>query len=98
MDCSIPRGSRYLIIKELGLKDHDHYGFWTYILNNLESGPSGICIVPKKSDKREPPNTDPLVDLPDCIQQTEDFIVLFELVYPKQAQLNFGEQRVRTRQ
>ena len=24
----IPRGSRYLIIKELGLKDHDYYGLW----------------------------------------------------------------------
>ena len=24
----IPRGSRYLIIKELGLKDHDSSGFW----------------------------------------------------------------------
>ena len=24
----VPRGSRYLIIKELGLKDHDDYGFW----------------------------------------------------------------------
>ena len=24
---SIPRGSRYLIIKELGPKDHDYYGF-----------------------------------------------------------------------
>ena len=24
----VPRGSRYLIIKELGLKDHDYYGFW----------------------------------------------------------------------
>ena len=23
-----PRGSRYLVIKELGLKDHDYYGFW----------------------------------------------------------------------
>ena len=23
-----PRGSRYLIIKELGLKDHDYCGFW----------------------------------------------------------------------
>ena len=23
----IPRGSRHLIIKELGLKDHDYYGF-----------------------------------------------------------------------
>ena len=23
----VPKGSRYLIIKELGLKDHDHYGF-----------------------------------------------------------------------
>ena len=23
----LPRGSRYLIIKELGLKDHDDYGF-----------------------------------------------------------------------
>ena len=23
-----PRGSRYLIIKELGLKDQDYYGFW----------------------------------------------------------------------
>ena len=23
-----PRGSRYLIIKELGLKDHDYSGFW----------------------------------------------------------------------
>ena len=22
----LPRGSRYLVIKELGLKDHDHYG------------------------------------------------------------------------
>ena len=22
------RGSRYLIIKELELKDHDYYGFW----------------------------------------------------------------------
>ena len=22
------RGSRYLIIQELGLKDHDYYGFW----------------------------------------------------------------------
>ena len=28
LDQSIfPRGSRYLIIKELGLKDHDYYGF-----------------------------------------------------------------------
>ena len=25
---SEPRGCRYLMIKELGLKDHDHYGFW----------------------------------------------------------------------
>ena len=24
----LPRGSRYLIIKELGLKDHDYDGFW----------------------------------------------------------------------
>ena len=24
----IPEGSRYLIIKELELKDHDYYGFW----------------------------------------------------------------------
>ena len=24
----LPRGSRYLIMKELGLKDHDYYGFW----------------------------------------------------------------------
>ena len=24
----LPRGSRYLIDKELGLKDHDYYGFW----------------------------------------------------------------------
>ena len=23
-----PGGSRYLIIKELGLKGHDYYGFW----------------------------------------------------------------------
>ena len=25
---NIPRGSRYLIIKELGLEDHDYYGSW----------------------------------------------------------------------
>ena len=25
---SQPQGSRYLILKELGLKDHDCYGFW----------------------------------------------------------------------
>ena len=25
---SLPRGSRYQIIKELGLKDHDYSGFW----------------------------------------------------------------------
>ena len=24
-----PRGSRYLTIKELGLKDHDYYGSWS---------------------------------------------------------------------
>ena len=24
----LPKGSRYLVIKELGLKDHDNYGFW----------------------------------------------------------------------
>ena len=24
----LPRGSRYLIIKELRLKDHNYYGFW----------------------------------------------------------------------
>ena len=24
----LPRGSRYLIIKEFGLQDHDYYGFW----------------------------------------------------------------------
>ena len=24
----LPRGSRYLLIKELRLKDHDDYGFW----------------------------------------------------------------------
>ena len=24
----LPRGSRYLIIRDLGLKDHDCYGFW----------------------------------------------------------------------
>ena len=23
-----PKGSRYLIVEELGLKDHDSYGFW----------------------------------------------------------------------
>ena len=23
-----PGGSRYLTIKEFGLKDHDYYGFW----------------------------------------------------------------------
>ena len=26
--CRLPTGSRYLIIKKLGLKDHDYYGFW----------------------------------------------------------------------
>ena len=38
-----PRGSRYLTIKELGLKDHEHYGFWGLfiVLNNWVSGPSG---------------------------------------------------------
>ena len=25
---SYPRGSRYFMIKEFGLKDHDSYGFW----------------------------------------------------------------------
>ena len=24
----VPTGSRYLVIKELGLKDHDDSGFW----------------------------------------------------------------------
>ena len=23
-----PRGSRYIIIRDLGLKDYDYYGFW----------------------------------------------------------------------
>ena len=28
-DSGLPQGgSRYLIIKELGLQDHDYYGFW----------------------------------------------------------------------
>ena len=35
---NLARGSRYLI-KELGLKDHDHHGFWG--LSPLVSGPSG---------------------------------------------------------
>ena len=30
-----PRGSRYRILKELGLKDHDYYGFW---------GPTSLII------------------------------------------------------
>ena len=33
-----PRGSRYLGIKELRLKDHEYLGFWG-LLNNLVSGP-----------------------------------------------------------
>ena len=28
LETSQPRGSRYLLIKELGLKDRDHYGIW----------------------------------------------------------------------
>ena len=28
LSSTVPRGSRYLSIKELGLKDHDYYGFW----------------------------------------------------------------------
>ena len=39
----LPRGSRYLIIKELRLKDHDYSGFWG--LNNLVFGPSGLLLV-----------------------------------------------------
>ena len=34
---SLPRGSRYKVIQEFGLKDHDYYG-----LSNLVSGPSGL--------------------------------------------------------
>ena len=28
---TVPRGSKYLIIKESGLKDHVYYGFWALI-------------------------------------------------------------------
>ena len=41
-----PKGSRFLIIKESGLKDHDYYGFWGLSpFNNLVSGPSGYCTI-----------------------------------------------------
>ena len=41
-----PRGSRYLIIKELGLKDHDYYGLGGLSpFNNLVSGPHGYCTT-----------------------------------------------------
>ena len=33
-----PRGSKYLIIKELGLEDHDYYGFWGLSPESLGSG------------------------------------------------------------
>ena len=39
---NMPRGSRYQVIKEFGLKDHDYYGFWGLIPDNLVSGPSGM--------------------------------------------------------
>ena len=31
----LPRGSKHLIIKELGLKYHIYYGFWDQTLNTL---------------------------------------------------------------
>ena len=42
----VPGGSRYLIIKELGLEDHDYYGFWG--LNSEQYGTWnlwGMCLV-----------------------------------------------------
>ena len=30
-----PRGSRYLILRDLGLKDHDYDGFWDLIPQGL---------------------------------------------------------------
>ena len=36
-----PRGSRYLLIRELGPKDFDYYGFWGLSPQCFLSGPSG---------------------------------------------------------
>ena len=45
MSCSFsPRGSRYYIIKELGLKDHVYYGLGTYI-SLMEKYLDPLCPV-----------------------------------------------------
>ena len=40
----LPRRSRYLIIKELGLKTMIIVAFGAYVLNDLVHGPSGLVL------------------------------------------------------
>ena len=38
---SLPRGSRYLVVMELGLKDHSYYGFWDLMAKSSILDPLG---------------------------------------------------------